>query len=123
MIDWLPTDKEYLFVEPEEVESLMFNFADPSNRYIPFVWECEEIAMSFVVDVRRERRNNIESIAVEERRNLALGEALGTKWAGKNKSHHANIFIATDGVYLADLQKRKIWKAEKGKDEMFFVRM
>lgn len=123
VIDWLPTDSEYLTIEPEQVQVLIEKYADPENRYIPNLWECEEIAIAFVVDVRRGRKNDVESIPVTERKNYAIGEALGTRWDGVAKSHQANIFIASDGVYLFDMQTKKTWKAEKGRDDIFFVRM
>ena len=121
LLDWLPTDREYLPVD--NMAELIEKYADPLNRYIPSLWECEEIAMAFIVDVRRGRLDNLHMIEPHFRKNLAIGEALGTRWDGEKKSHHANIFFSMDGVYLCDLQTKKIWKAKNGNDDIFFVRM
>lgn len=121
LIDWLPTDKTFLTIEPDQVLELVNKYYDP--RYIPNLWECEEISMAFVVDVRRGRLNSLEHIPVKLRKNLAIGEALGTKWEGVRKFHQANIFISSNSIFLLDMQTRKIWKASKNFDDIFFVRM
>jgi len=116
--DWLPTDKEYLSVGVGEMIALIEKHCDPRNRYRPYVWECEEIAQAFITDIRREELDDLSI-----KRNRAIGEALGDRWNGSDKSHHANICIADDGVYLFDMQTKKIWPAKKGQDNIFFVRM
>lgn len=121
LYDWLPTDREYITIEPDEVRSYIDKLAE--HRYLPRMWECEERSMAFVVDLKRDRLKNYDPIPQEERFDFALGEALGNKWQGEDMSHQANIFIAEDGVYLFDVWTKKIWKAEKHKDNIFFVRM
>jgi len=116
--EWLPTDNEYETVSVREMTSLIDRFRDPANTYRPHVWACEEIAMAFVVDVRRAEKDDLST-----KRNRAIGEALGDKWDGVEKQHHANIFIADDGVYLFDMQTKKIWPAQNGQDNIYFVRL
>jgi len=118
LIDWLPTDREYQTASIGDVIGLMERYHDIVNFYRPYVWECEEIATAFVVDVRREEKDDLSLT-----RNRAIGEALGDRWNGVDKSHHANIFVADDGIYLFDMQTKKIWPAVKGQDNIFFVRL
>jgi len=117
IVDWLPTDRDYLLADIETVRSLITKYRDPLNRYIPQVWECEEIASAFMVDVRR------GELAAGKKKNMAIGEALGTKWNGVEKRHHANIFFSADGIYLFDMVTQKIWQAKPGQDKIFFVRI
>lgn len=120
---WLPTDREYIMPSEEELAGLVEAYADRQQRYVPSLWECEEIAMAFVVDVRRGRLNALHHIPPAFRKNLAIGEALGTVWDGKKKAHQANVVIIEKEVHLLDMQIKKMWRAQRGKDDIYFVRM
>ena len=123
LIDWLPTDAVYLLTTVEAVERFMHQYEDASIRYIPSLCECEELSLFFVADVRRGRCRLVDTLPVEERKNLAIGEALATKLRGQGTRHQLNVFVTEDGVYLGDVQTKKTWKAAKGEDNIFFVRM
>lgn len=121
LIDHRVTDKEFLIIEVSDIRRLIEKYRDPLNRYVPNLWECEEISLAFMIDVRRGRLNSLEHLRVEDRKNLALGIAAGLKWKGKEKNHQANIFFSKKGIYLFDIQTQEIWKANPKHDDIFFV--
>lgn len=121
--DWLPTDPQYLSVEEQDMAHLIDTHADPDNRFVPQLWECEEIAGAFVVDVRRSRLANLDAIPVDERFNLAIGEAYADHFRHIRSPHVANVFLDSNmRVLLCDLQTRTIWPASNA-DDVYFVRM
>ena len=120
--EWVSTDREYLVPTLDMVKSLMAKYADDSIRYIPSLCECEEFALFFLADVRRGRCRDIDDLPVADRKNLAIGEALGGKWNGVGKKHHANICVTEDGLYLFDMQSQQIWQPMRGNDSIYFVR-
>lgn len=124
MRDWLPTDTQYLPCNQEYLSLLVADHCDPENRYIPNLWECEEIAAAFVVDVRRTRRDQVEQIAPENRFNCAIGEAYADRLYGYPQPHVVNLAIDQNKrVLLCDLQTKRIWPADPAKDFVYFVRM
>ncbi len=124
LIDWLPTDREYLLTTVKEVRAFMDRYHDQRLRPIPYLYECEEYSLALLAAIRNERGLLAATgqLRTKERYNLAIGEALGLKFEGVGKRHQVNIFLTTDGFYLADCQSQRTWRAEKGRDELFFVR-
>lgn len=112
LIDWNPTDAKYLTVDG--IEELIDMF--PALPWKENVYECEEIAKSFVSDVRKH-----EALSGQEY-NAAIGVANCSMVQGNGINHTLNIFI-TDKVMLLDMQTRQVWEAAKGEDVFYFVEM
>lgn len=124
MHDWLPTDTEYLTVEPHEVQAMMAQHRDEIDpTWIKNLWECEEIAMATVVAIRRTAKDESRRSIRAPRQNLAIGEAYAERLQGQDKKHTVNCFISADGVHLFDMQSGQIWPAAMGSDTIYFVRM
>lgn len=123
MSDWLPTDTWYLPIEPHQVQMLIAQHrAEVNPTWIKNLWECEEIAMATVVAIRRQMRDEATASPRAPRYNMAIGEAYATRLNGQDKAHTVNLFVATSGVHLFDMQTGRIWQATEG-DNVYFVRM
>lgn len=115
LLDWNPTDKEYLPADIDVIRIL-------AKEYLPPPWkegvnECEEIARRFMVQVRDWELANGYS------HNQALGVAFCSRHRGKDEAHTLNICVGEDVVYLLDMQTQLIWIADPDQDEIYFVEM
>ena len=115
LIDWNPTDEEYAMVADDEVQRLVDEF--PALPWKPGVYECEEIAKAFVMDVRRWEAKTDQSM------NRAIGVAYCSRVNGDEMSHTVNVLIVDGNVTLIDMQTGEYWPAERGNDELYFVEM
>jgi hypothetical protein len=116
LTDWNPTDEQYMLVDVEEIPILVDQF--PAYQWKENKWECEEIAKAFMMDVRRQEA---EDPTISH--NRAIGVAYCSRIAGEDVQHTVNILIAESGVYLLDMQTKHFWRAEGGRDEIYFVEM
>lgn len=115
LIDWNPTDEEYSVVSGDELQTLIDSF--PSLPWKAGVYECEEIAKAFVMDVRKWEAKT------EQAMNRAIGVANCSKLKGEEIQHTINVLIVDGAVWLLDMQTGEHWQAERGHDEIYFVEM
>lgn len=115
LIDWNPTDEEYSVVAGEELPKLIEEF--PALPWKPGVYECEEIAKAFVMDVRKWEAQT------DQPRNRAIGVANCSKLKGKEIDHTINVLIVDGVVTMLDMQTGEHWQAELSQDEIYFVEM
>lgn len=115
LIDWNPTDEQYAVVAGDEVQKLIDE--SPPLPWKPGVYECEEIAKAFVMDVRKWEAKTDQPM------NLAIGVAYCSRVKGEEMSHTINVLIVDGNVTLLDMQTGEYWLAERGHDEFYFVEM
>lgn len=115
LIDWNPTDEEYLQVDGEGLEKLVDEF--PALPWKAGVYECEEIAKAFVTDVRKWEAQTNQAM------NRAIGVANCSKLKGEEIQHTINVLMVDGSVCLLDMQTGEHWPAERGQDEIYFVEM
>lgn len=113
LIDWNPTDEQYSVVN--DLQKLIDEF--PALPWKAGVYECEEIAKSFVTDVRKWEAQTDQAI------NRAIGVANCTIVRGVEMGHTINVAITPEGVMLFDMQTGESWAAERGQDDIYFVEM
>lgn len=119
---WAPTDATYLTVDLAEMDRLVDR--NPAQPWLKNINECEEIADRFLVNVRDWELDSAQRMATELRFNRALGVASGGRFQNVDKDHTVNVFAADDGgIYLLDMQVATYWRAVKGADDIYFVRM
>jgi len=116
LTDWRPTDTTYQLVKWSEIPSLIRQ--SPALPWKENKWECEEIAKSFVVEVRKIEYRD-DSIIY----NRAISECDCSKLHGEETGHTLNILITDKGIVLLDMQTQEYWLAVKGQDEFYFVEM
>lgn len=115
LIDWNPTDEEYRQVAGDELEKLVDDF--PALPWKAGVYECEEIAKAFVMDVRKWESQTDQAM------NRAIGVANCSLLNGEEIKHTINLLIVDGVVTLLDMQTGEHWPAERGQDEIYFVEM
>lgn len=115
LIDWNPTDEQYSVVSGDEVQRLVDEF--PALPWKPGVYECEEIAKAFVMDVRKWEAKTDQAM------NRAIGVANCSRVNGEEISHTINVLIVDGVVNMLDMQTGEYWPATLGQDEFYFVEM
>lgn len=115
LIDWNPTDEEYKIVGVNEMVTLASDF--PALPWKDGVYECEEIAKAFVMDVRKWEAQTNQPM------NRAIGVANCSKLKGEEIKHTLNVLIVDGVVTMFDMQTGEHWQAERGQDEIYFVEM
>lgn len=115
LIDWNPTDEEYKMVGINEMSVLVSDF--PALPWKQGVYECEEIAKAFVVDVRKWEAQTDQPM------NRAIGVANCSRVKGEEVSHTINVLVVDGTVTMLDMQTGEYWPAERGQDEFYFVEM
>jgi len=116
MLDWNPTDQDYVLVDPDEIPGLLEQF--PAKPWKENKWECEEIARGFLHDIR-----SWEADRDDVTHNRAVGVAFCSRVGGQEMRHTINVIITPAGPVMADLQTGHYHFAEEGKDEIYFIEM
>ena len=94
-------------------------------RYLPYVFECEEISLSFVSDLRKFRASGMieNNVPDSDRLNWPVGFVWGTKYRGRNLNHWWNVAFTKEGMFFIEKQTDEIWKPRKDSDDIHFLWM
>ena len=120
------TDQNYLAPAAKQVEEFFINSETKTLPLIPKLFECEEVALSLVAELRRKRLTQWlnKEFPIDELYNWAFGFAWGNRFDGIVKNHWTNICVTEDwGLILLDVQAMRIWQPSKVKDEIIFIWM
>ena len=122
LIHALPTDVEYLLPTLTELKVFIDQY-DPVVKRVKNLYECEEYALGFLVDLRRWRAAQI--IDTEKAQlNWAVGVVLTIKKGLLGDTvHYQNVAVTSDaGVILIEPQTKLITNMKRVK-EVHFVLM
>jgi hypothetical protein len=115
LIDWNPTDGEYLPANKDTLKNYIKIFKSPAWK--EGVNECEEIARRLMCKVRDWELSQDYTL------NQAIGVAFLTKHQGIEERHTINIAVDEENIYLFDMQTEALWIADPEQDNVYFVEM
>lgn len=117
---WM-TDRDFYLLSSEQLKEIAKINSVAHKKFIPKIRECEEFSINLLSKIRDYQAVCYECSSMgKAHSNWCVGLCIGTKYMGKKKNHTVIIAICTDGVFFVDPQTDQMWKAKKGKDDIFF---
>lgn len=91
------------------------------QRFVQYMFECEEIAFHFMVTQRMiDSANYFKNF---DHYNRPLGIAFASRIQNQHLDHVINIWFTDKGIFLLDRQNGIFWKPERTKDNIYIVIM
>ena len=115
---WAPSLKDLeKYIQDSQIYKFQYNLE----------WmDCDDFALLLHSDIVRRRYQKIVKRKLKKDKWLPIsfGQIWGSKFQGQKQMHAINICYTHDnGIMLIEPQTNHIWKADKKKDEPFFIRI
>ena len=117
-------DPNYFLLEIKVVEDIIKGLSNKKMNFIKNVWDCDNYSLLLNAEFKKWQYICLKCSPPDKPYyTWAFGECLASKVRGRTINHALNIAVCKEGVFLIEPQSDFIWKADKNKDKLYFIKM